>query len=104
MNSQKEAIGRLVIAEFEARRKAERSMARAARMRFAVQAVSSVGVVVIAVLITRHDLVFSNRDWAFLVCTTVIISGWSTYRLRESVAELRAEIDKLKAAIDGKKA
>jgi hypothetical protein len=103
MSPEKEAIGRVVIAEFEVRQKTERSNARAARMRFAVQVVISIGVVIMGILFVRQDLVFSSRDWAFLTCTLMTISGWSNYRLRESITELRVELDRLKAAIDEKK-
>jgi hypothetical protein len=103
MNSEKEALGRVVIATFEARRKNERALARAARMRLVFQIVTSLAVVAFAILIVRKNIVFSSQDWTFLICTLVTISGWSNYQLRETSAELKIEIDRLKAMVDDRK-
>lgn len=104
MDPTKEALGRIVIAEFESRRRAERAKVRASRVRFAVEMGWIVAVIVFCVLVHQRRLDFPESDWLFLGGAYVVSVRQAAYRTREDLAALRDEIENLKKVGVGKTA
>jgi hypothetical protein len=97
MDPAKEALGRVIIADFEERRLKEKALVRAARGRLW-------GVVIRIALVLGAFAYFRRShspDWAealpSLAVLYLIFTLISSYRTQEEIRRLRAEVDQLKS-------
>jgi hypothetical protein len=99
-----EALARIAVAEFEARRLKERSEERSRRWRFAFT-VSRILVALGAAIYLQvtHWQISGTQACGFLFIY-LAASAWQEHRIGESHRRLQAELDRLKDEIESKSA
>ena len=99
-----EALGRIAIAEVEARRFKEKSEGRARRWRFVFTILRILIVAGAAVYVQVSHWQISGAQVCGFLLIYLAASAWSEYHTGESLRRLQAEVDRLKDEIKNKRA